>query len=167
MRAPGFTHKASGSRRRCNWVPDGAPPYFGLMVAGAELRLWAPIPQELAIGFNHCSCASACAFTIKKVGTSQLQRDASVLSHCTRALLSFLHGTPTFLMIPRYPGAGRVAYGVMAGRAGNLIFNQHRPLEVDQKLQLSLDFIRRRVIWLHFVLAPGGYSSDLACAAIW
>ena len=57
-------------------------------------------------------------FTIKKVGTSQLQRDASVLSHCTRALLSFLHGTPTFLMTPRYPGAGRVAYGVMAGRAG-------------------------------------------------
>ena len=40
-------------------------------------------------------------FTIKKVGTSQLQRDASVLSHCTRALLSFLHGTPTFLMALR------------------------------------------------------------------
>ena len=41
-------------------------------------------------------------FTIKKVGTSQLQRDASVLSHCTRALLSFLHGTPTFLMAPAF-----------------------------------------------------------------
>ena len=47
-------------------------------------------------------------FTIKKVGTSQLQRDASVLSHCTRALLSFLHGTPTFLMAPRsYPARVR------------------------------------------------------------
>src|SRR5690606_14730285 len=46
-------------------------------------------------------CRSLPAVTIKKVGTSQLQRDASVLSHCTRALMSFLHGTPTFLMIPR------------------------------------------------------------------
>lgn len=52
-------------------------------------------------------------------------------------------------------------------RAGNLIFNQHSPIKVNQKLQFSLDFIRRWIVWLYFVLAPFLSACDLACTAVW
>lgn len=52
-------------------------------------------------------------------------------------------------------------------RAGNLIFNQHCPIKINQKPQFSLDFIRRWIVWLYCVLAPFLGARDLACTAVW